>query len=155
MQWEETKVGEVGEAGFTEEEVHQQALSNGAGWPLVFLAYARDRGQSAGAAARDFGRLAAPSWDEVRGAGALVTARLAALNAVTTGAKLLRLTGDEARAEAVLSGWPDPEALEFFRLTQAEADAFHGHMGPIAEYLGLRFAYRRDGDEVVLTVESA
>ena len=138
---------------FTEDEVRRQAANNAPVWPLVFLAYARDRGQAAEEAARDFGRLVAPTWDEERGTGALSALRWAALNAVVGGAKLRRLAGDAARAEAVLAGWPNDEDLAFFGLAQAEADAFHAYLHPVAERLGLRFAWRRTGDEVILSLE--
>ena len=145
----------AGAGGFSEEEVREQAANNAAVWPLAFLAYARALGQDPEAAAREFGRLVAPSWDEEQGTGARSALRWAALNAVVGGAELRRLGGDAARAEAVLGGGPGAEDLAFFGLARAEADAFYGYLHPVAARLGLRFSWRRDGDEVVLSLERA
>ncbi len=142
-------------AEFTAEEVCEQAKGNAGSVFLALLAYARDQGQSAADAAAVVGRLFAPSWDTERGKGALAAMRWAALNLVACGAVVRRLAGDEARAEAVVTGWPLEEDLAYFGLSREEGDAVHELMIPIAEYLGLRFAYRRDGDDVTLTMEQA
>ena len=49
-----------------------------------------------------------------------------------------------------MAGWPNEQALAYFGLTQEDADALNELYGPIAERLGLRFAWRRDGDAVVM-----
>ena len=58
-------------------------------------------------------------------------------------------------AEATVAGWPGEEDLAFFNLGQAEADALFGVFDPIAAHLGLRCAWRRDGEAVTMTVERA
>ena len=136
--------------GFTAEEVCAQARGNASALILVLLAYARNRGDDPAAAARFVGERFAPSWDGLRGEGALAAARAAALNLVTGGAELRVLAGDGDRAEATVAGWPGEEDLAFFGLTRADADAFHGVFGAAAERLGLRFAWHRDGDAVAL-----
>ena len=142
-------------AGFTAEEVCEQAKGNTGAMLLALLAYARDQGQSPADAARFVGRLFAPSWDEVLGQEALVAARWAALNLASGGAEVRRLAGDGDRAEAVVAGWPTADDLAFFGLSREEADAAHEVFAPIAEPLGLRCAHRRDGDEVALAFERA
>ncbi len=140
---------------FTPDEVCEQAKGNTGGWPLALLAYARDRGQPPAEAARFVGRLFAPGWDDLPGKGALEAARAAALNLASGGAEVRRLGGDADRAEAVVAGSPTAEELAFFGLAIEEADAAHAVFEPIAERLGLRFAYRREGDEVALAFERA
>ena len=141
--------------GFTAEEVCEQAKGNTGAMLLALLAYARDQGRSPAEAAHFVGRLFAPSWDEVLGQEALVAARWAALNLASGGAEVRRLAGDAARAEATVAGWPSEEDLAFFGLGREEADAAYAIFAPIAERLGLRYAYRRDGDEVTLAFEGA
>ena len=138
---------------FTAEEVCEQAKGNAGSMFLALLAYARDQGRSPADAAAFVGRLFAPSWDTERGKGALAAMRWATLNLVTCRAGVRSLAGDEGRAEAVVTGWPLEEELAYFGLSREEADAVHQLMIPIAEYLGLRFAFRRDGDDVVMTLE--
>ena len=141
--------------GFTAEEVCEQAKGNTGAMLLALLAYARDQGRSPADAARFVGRLFAPSWDDLPGKGALEAARAAALNMASGGAEVRRLDGDADRAEAVVAGWPTAEEQAFFGLAPEEADAAHAVFEPIAERLGLRFAHRREGDEVALAFERA
>ena len=136
---------------FTAEEICEQAIVNSSGTLLLMLVTARERGESLEDAARFVGRIFAPSWDSERGKDARTIARWAALNAVTCGAEVRRLDGDESRAEATVAGWPSEQDLTYFGLTQEDADALHELYGPIEERLGLRYAWRRDGDAVVMT----
>jgi hypothetical protein len=136
---------------FTREEICAQATGNVGALSLLLLAYARERGQPLEEAARDWGRVFAPSWDEVSTGDARTAARWAALNMVTGGGELRRLEGDARHAEAVVGGWPGDENLAFFGLSRAEADAFYALFAPIAERLGLGYQWRRDGDAVTMT----
>lgn len=54
-----------------------------------------------------------------------------------------------------MAGWPGGKPPAFFPVSQAEADALFGVFGPIAAHLGLRYAWRRDGEAVTMTVEQA
>jgi hypothetical protein len=136
---------------FTADEINAQAQGNVAVFPLVTLAYLRERGLDPDDWVTFVGAAFAPTWDELRDADALTVARMAALNLASAGARIVDLTGGADRAEAVLIGWPDEEALAFFGLTPAEADRFLGVFGPVAAHLDLRFAARRDGDRLALT----
>jgi hypothetical protein len=136
---------------FTAEEICEQAKGNAGAAILLVLVAARERGESLEDAARFAGRIFAPGWESERGKGARTIARWAALNAVTCGADVRRLDGDARRAEATVAGWPSEEDLASFGLTQEEADALNALYGPIAERLGLHYAWRRDGDAVVMS----
>src|SRR5215212_5698241 len=136
---------------FTSEEICEQAKGNVGGLSLLLLTYARDRGQPLDEAARFFGRVFAPSWDEVPARDARTVARWAALNMVTGGAELRRLEGDARHAESVVGRWPLDEDRSFFGLSQQEADMFYALFAPIAERLGLAYTWRRDGDDVTMT----
>jgi hypothetical protein len=136
---------------FTPEEICEQAKGNVGALSLLLLSYARDRGQSLDEAAGYFGRVFAPSWDEVPARDARTVARWAALNMVTGGAELRRLEGDARHAESVVARWPLDEDRGFFGLSQQEADMFYALFTPIAERLGLAYTWRRDGDDVTMT----
>jgi hypothetical protein len=136
---------------FPDEEICEQAKGNTSATLLAMLVTARERRESLVDAAGAIGRIFAPSWDAEQGKGAREIARWAALNALTCGAELRRLEGDASRAEAIVAGWPGPDDLAYFGLTQAEADALNELYGPIAERLGLRYSWRREGDQIVMT----
>lgn len=138
---------------FTSEEICEQATGNAGALSLVLLAYARERGESLPEVARFAGRIFAPGWDTERGKGARVAARWAALNAVSCGSTLQRLTEDSKRASTTVSGWPTDEDLAFVGLSRDEADALFEVFDPIATRLGLRYSWRRDGDAVEMTFE--
>jgi hypothetical protein len=138
------------DAIFTAEEVCAQARGNGAALLLALVAAAHERGEDLVAAARVVGRWFAPSWDELRGAGALAVTRMASLNLVTAGADLRALAGDARRAEATLTGWPAESDLTVFGLSKEDADAAWQLYAPIANHLGLCYAWRRDGETITL-----
>ena len=139
-------------APLTPAEVYQQARGNAGTFPLVLLAYAREQGRPLEEAAAFVGYKFAPSWAEARGQGAAAAMRWVALNLASGGAEVRDLAGDAARAEATVAGWPAAEDLAAFGLSRDEGDAFYGVFGPIAESLGLRFAWRRDGEAVTLVL---
>ncbi len=136
---------------FTPEEICEQAKGNVGALSLLLLTYARDRGQPLEEAARFFGHVFAPSWDEVPARDARTAARWAALNMVSGGGELRRLEGDARQAESVVGRWPLAEDLSFFGLSQQEVDMFYVLFTPIAERLGLSYSWRRDGDDVTMT----
>jgi hypothetical protein len=136
---------------FTSEEICEQAKGNVGALSLLLLTYARDRGHPLDEAARFFGRVFAPSWDEVSARDARTAARWAALNMVTGGGELRRLEGDARHAESVIGRWPLDEDRAFFGLSQQEADMLYALFTPIAERLGLAYTWSRDDDAVTMT----
>jgi len=136
-----------------DEEITRFARMNASAFPYVVTALARECGRSADDAAAFVGRTFAPGWEEVRGQGARVAARYMALNLASGGADVVALTGDEGHAEVRAAGYGDEGELAFYGLTRDDLDRFVGTFGPIAEHLGLRADWRREGEEIVVTVE--
>ena len=99
------------------------------------------------------GRRFAPAWEELRGRPVVEVARLAALNAVSLGATLRSLSGDDRSAEALVAGWPEEEVLELLGLSREDAERQHDAFGPIMEHLGIRYGWRREGDAVRMTFQ--
>jgi hypothetical protein len=137
-------------ADFTPEQLLRQAQGNATGTVLITIAYLKERGLPVEDWVAFIGQQFARGWGDPQGRGAADVARIAALNVVSVGGELVALSGDDTRAEAVVSGWPPAAMLELAGISRDDADAFNDAFGPIAAHLGLRFAWRREGDRVVL-----
>ncbi|MEJ2358912.1 MAG: hypothetical protein P8Y13_12675 [Deinococcales bacterium] len=137
---------------FSNDEVLQQAKSNAEALGVVTMAYL----QAKGLPVDDYWRFVSDKftwgWDSVQGKGALAAMRLFALNMVSVGGTLESVSGDEARAEAVVSSWPSPDMLEAFGVDKADADHAYAVFDAIATFLGLDYAWRRQGERVTLTL---
>lgn len=130
---------------FTQQRIEEQARANVNALILGSLAYAKAQGQGARHWATFMGQAFAPGWTSTTPRQA---ATLLALNCASAGMPIISVTGDETRGEAVTGDWPDPDDLAFFGLSQAEADEFWDIFAPIAQSLGLSFAWRRDGGQL-------
>jgi hypothetical protein len=137
---------------FASDEVLQQAKMNAQALSLVALGYIREKGLPVDEFWKYVGDKFTLGWDSLRGKGARVAMRTFALNMVSVGGTLESLSGDEARAEAVISDWPSPELLQGFGGSQGDVDQMYAVFGPIAEVLGLRYEWHRQGDQVTLTL---
>ena len=138
---------------FTQEEVLEQAQGNATAFVLTAFAYLKERGLDPDEYVAFFARQVAPGWEEMRGRPVVDVARTAALNPVSIGATLLSLSGDDAHAEVLLAGWPDEEYLSDLQLTQRDGDRVLNAFEPIMEYLGIRYAWQREGEAVRMTFD--
>ena len=136
--------------GFPPEQVARQAQLNASAGLLTGLAYTKTQGRRLEEFVAFAGRQFVAVWGDLSGTGPAAVARAAALQMASLGAPLHALTGDAARAEAVLGPWPPPELVGFAGLSPAECDAVYGLFGLSAARLGLRFVWRREGERVVL-----
>ncbi len=141
------------DAEFSPQEVSSQAQGNATALALTALAYLKERGLDLDEYVAFHGRRFAPAWEELRGRPVVEAARLAALNAVSLGATLRSLSGDDTSAEVLVAGWPDEGFLDLLGLSREDAQRQHGAFGPIMEQLGIRYGWRREGDAVKLTFE--
>jgi hypothetical protein len=73
---------------------------------------------------------------------------LFALNPV--GGTLESLSGDEARAEAIIADWPSSDLLQAFGVSRGDLDRMYAVFDPIADLLEPRYEWRRQGDRVTL-----
>ena len=89
----------------------------------------------------------------MRGRPVAEVARTAALNAVSVGGQLRSLSGDDTRAEVLIVGWPEEELLGMLQLTQGDGDRLWNAFDPIMKYLGIRYAWQREGETVRMTFE--
>ena len=140
---------------FTDDEIGEQSQLNGEAFAVAFVAYARTRGEAPTEAARWLGQVLAATWTAAGVAGAAAAMRAAALNVVSLGGELRSFSGDDRRAEASVAGGPDPTILALFDLRPEEADALFEAFVPIGEQLGLRFAWRREGETITMVFTQA
>jgi hypothetical protein len=135
---------------FTSDEVLEQAKANAQALFLVTLGYLKEKGLSVDEFSSFVGDKFTLGWDSLQGKGALAAMRMFALNMVSVGGTLESLTGNEARAQAVIAGWPSPDLLKAFGASRDDADRTYSVFQPIAEVLELGYEWRRQGDRVTL-----
>ncbi len=136
---------------FTTEQVLDMAKLNVSALWFGTIAYLLESNLSPLDWSVGLGKRHAPGWQGLKGRGARKAAEIAALNCITLGGELTSFDGDESRAEFVITGWPNADGLQYYQITQAEADIFWEAFGPIADILDLRYQWQREGDCVRLT----
>ena len=145
---------EASNTEFTTEELLSQASGNATAFILTTIAYLKERGLDVNDFVAYFGRQFAPGWDELRTQPVAAIARTAALNAVSVGGALGSLSGDETRAEVIMTGWPEGEEISsILGLGQYDSDAMWDSFYPIMERLGIRYAWQREDGTVRLIFE--
>jgi hypothetical protein len=133
---------------FTSEQLYKQAQGNLAGFILGTMAYLKEQGRTPEEWATFIGNRFAPGWEFLKGQGAKAAMQSVVVNLLSAGASLHSLTGDDVQAEAIIADWPSADALEFFGLTQEDADPLHSIFTPIAAFLHLRYEWQRAGNQV-------
>jgi hypothetical protein len=135
---------------FTPDQLAKQAEGNATALALATIAYLQDHHLDIDEYWASVGRRFAPGWVGLQGQTMKDFAQEAALNMVSVGGTLRSLSGDDFEAEAVILGWPSDEDCTFFALDYADIDPFWNIFQPIAESLGVHYAWKRQGDEVTL-----
>jgi hypothetical protein len=135
---------------FTNDEVLQQAKMNAQALFVVALGYVKEKRLPLDEFWSFVGQKLTFGWDMLRGRGARVAMHTFALNMVSVGGTLESISGDEARAEAVIADWPSPDLLQAFGVSPGDVDHMYEVFRPIAELLELEYEWRRQGDRVTL-----
>ena len=135
---------------FKRDEVLQQAKANAQALFVVTVGYITEKGLPLDEFSSYVGEKFTLGWEPLRGRGALAAMRMFALNMVSVGGALESLSGDEARAEATIAGWPSPDLLRGFGVSRDDADRAYAVFEAIAAVLGLKYEWRRQGDRVTL-----
>jgi hypothetical protein len=138
---------------FTTDELLSYAQGNATAFALATIAYLKEQGLAVDDYVRFFGRRFAPGWEELRAQPVAAVARMAALNAVSVGGILRSLSGDEARAEVLIEGWPDEGISGVLGLARSDGEAMWDSFEPIMEHLGIRYAWRREDGAVRMSFE--
>ncbi len=135
---------------FTKDEVLEQAEANAQALSLVAIGYLKEKGLPLDEFWGFVGEKFTLGWDWLRGKGARAAMRLFALNMVSVGGRLESLSGDEARAEAIIADWPSPGLVQAFGINWGDVDRMFAIFKPIADLLELGYEWRRQGDRVAL-----
>src|SRR5215204_2959306 len=146
-------VSDPADAPFPPEEICAQAQSNAAAWILTLIAYLKESGWRS--------RTAWPTTDAASprlgkgcaGGPVEEVAQLVALNTMSVGNTLRSLSSEDGRAEVLVEGWPDEELMSFFPLDRDECDQIWDTYRPIMKHLGLGYAWQRQDDVVMVTIE--
>jgi hypothetical protein len=138
---------------FSEEEITRQALVHSSALTYLMVAYAKECGQDPGHAAEFTGKLFAKGWARLSNAGAVEIVRQMALILICIGGEILTITGDDHQAEVRASGVLTNEDARFFGISREEADLFCNVFVPMTESLGFAFAWRREGDDLIYTIQ--
>ena len=138
---------------FATEELLSSAQGNATAFALATIAYLKEQGMAVDDYVRFFGRQFAPGWEELRGQPVAAVARAAARNAVSVGGTLRSLSGDEAKAEVLIEGWPDEEISSVLGLERSEGEKMWDSFEPIMEHLGIGYSWRREDGAVRLSFE--
>ena len=145
---------EASNTEFTTEELLSGAQGNATAFVLTTIAYLRERGLDVEDFVAFFGRQFAPGWDELRAQPVAAVAQTVARNAVSVGCTLGSLSGDEARAEIPITGWPEGEEIShILGLERNAGDTMWDSFNPIMERLRIRYAWRREDGAVRLIFE--
>ena len=145
---------EASNTEFTTEELLSAAQGNATAFVLTTIAYLKERGLDVEDFVAFFGRQFAPGWEELRGQQAVAVAQTVARNAVSVGCTLGSLSGDETRAEVLITAWPDAEELSsVLGLEPNAGDAMWDSFYPIMDRVGIRYTWQREDGTVRLTHE--
>lgn len=133
---------------FTTEQLYQQAQGNQTGFILATIAYFKEQGQTPQEWVTFVGKQFAPFWDEVKDQGARAAMQAVVVNFVSAGGTVQSLSGDETQAEASVANWPPADLMQHLGLTLEDIDPFYEIFTPVAAFLNLRYAWRRQGNQI-------
>jgi hypothetical protein len=135
--------------------VAQYARNNALGFSLLTVAYLTEHGLSVEDWAGWMGRrFAGPETNWEPGMGAASMAREAALELVSSNARLIDFSGDGESSEVRVE-WPSGESLSNAGLEREDIDAFWQIWHPLAASVGLEFDFTRDGEVTTLRFTKA
>lgn len=135
---------------FTPEQISQFAIGNLNSLCCVATAYQKEQGHSPDDFWTFVGHKYSQGWK--KGMSANEIGQGVALNMVSAGCELQSLTGDSDSSEVVLGNWPSQETLDFSAISQLEADTIWLVFETIADNLGYRCHWQRDGDAVTISI---
>ena len=135
---------------FTKDEISNHSMGNASGHLLGTISFLNSKGASVEEWIEYVGKQHAEGWGELKGKSALEVLREAALTWISCGATLVSLSGDDARAEAVLA-WPPEDDAKFYGITTRDGHKLNHVFLPIAQKVGLDFSWESEGKQFRIT----
>ena len=129
---------------FTPEEINDQGRENAEGLWLTTVAYFVEKGSGLEDWVDYVGASYAPGWEALKGKSPFEVLRIAALNWVSCGARLISSSGDGQRAEAIME-FPQYDPQESLMIGYQDAHTVNRVFIHIARYVGLNFEYHSEG----------
>ncbi len=141
-----------GHADYTAGELLEQAQANAQASIIATVAFLRDQTIDLSDWTTSVGQTFARSWEEPRewDAGEFMDAMLTNYRAL--GATIHSVNLDPARAEAITTGFPDPDLCHVFGVDVADAARFNDATGVIAAERGLLWSWNLEGLETHFAV---
>ena len=146
---------EHGHADYTDAELLEQARANAQALVIATTKFLHEREIPLDAWTGTIGCIFAQGWDEPRpwDAGEFLDAMLTNYRALGATVGSVRLAAD--RAEAEMTGFPDPDLCAVFDVDPALPARFHDAPAPIARDRGLAWSWESDGERTRLLVTRA
>lgn len=135
---------------FTSEQLYENAQGNVTAFVVGTIAFFKEQHRPAEEWVTYIGNQFATSWEQVKGQGAKAALEAAVLNFISAGGSLRSFSGDEFKAEAVLTAWPPSDFLGLFGLAQEDFDPFYEIFNPIATSLNLKYTWHRENNQVTI-----
>ena len=137
---------EHGHAEYSDAELLEQAQANAQALVIATAAFLAERGIAVGAWTEAVGRIFARAWDEPRpwDAGQFMDAMLTNLRSL--GAEVVSVDLGSDRAEAVTTGFPDPDVCTLLGVDLGLAARFNDVVATIAAGRGLAWTWRIEGE---------
>jgi hypothetical protein len=133
---------------FTTEQLYKQAQGNVTAFILGAMAYLKKQGQGPEQLVSFLGNQFSPLWLSLQGQGARVAMEQLVLNFLSGGGHLYSFSGDENKAEAVITDWPPVDMVEFLGMTLEDVEPFFDIFNPIGEALNLDYEWHREGNQI-------
>jgi len=146
---------EHGHAEYSDIELLEQAQANAQALVIATAAFLQERGVPLAAWSAALGERFGRAWEEPRpwDAGEFLDAMLTNFRAL--GAEVVAAELGVDRAEATITGFPDPDLCALFGVDPALPAVFNDGPAAIAAPRGLTWSWRRDGEETHYTVGRA
>lgn len=132
---------------FTLEQVLDVSQDNFNSLSFVTIAFLKEHNLPPTDLWHFIGKRFAQQWG--LGKDAMQMAEGSAINWVSTGAKLVEISGDEAHSTVVLSDWPPVKVMEKYNVQPGDAENMLEIMRPIAKRLGFDYEWKREGDRII------
>jgi hypothetical protein len=129
---------------FTPEEIGRYGCENAEGLWLTTVAYFVKKGSGLVDWVDYVGANYALGWSGLKGKVPLEVLRVAVLNWISCGAKLISSSGDEQRAEAVME-FPKFDPQEEYQISYQDTHTVNRVFIHIARNVGLNFEYHSEG----------
>ena len=138
--------------GYTAEDYLDLLRSNVLALAAGTIAYLQSRGIAVGDWTRTLGEIFARGWDTAEPWSPDGFLEATVINLAAFGGEAIQSEYSDDESWALISGFPDRDRLAGLGLDKVEPDLLYDLIEPIAAACGVRYAWRREGDQVRITV---